>query len=79
MYDFFKNIRDTNFWSLTISVCCMVFLYLGKRFLNPFVGKYCPIPIPLELIVVIVTTVLSNVMEFHQKHGVAVVGKIPTG
>uniref|UniRef100_A0AC34RAY1 SLC26A/SulP transporter domain-containing protein n=1 Tax=Panagrolaimus sp. JU765 TaxID=591449 RepID=A0AC34RAY1_9BILA len=79
IYDFFKNIEDTNFWSLTISVCCMIFLYLGKTFLNPFVSKYCPIPIPLELIVVIVTTVLSNLMEFHDKHNVAVVGKIPTG
>ncbi|KAE9554737.1 hypothetical protein FO519_002065 [Halicephalobus sp. NKZ332] len=77
--DFFKNIKHTNYWALVISVCCMVFLYLGKTYVNPFVKKFCPVPVPLELIVVIVTTILSNTLDFHKKHGIDVVGKIPTG
>lgn len=77
--DFFKNIKDTNFWALVISVCCIIFLYVGKYHINPQLKKFCAIPIPFELIVLIVTTILSNVLEFHDKHGVGVVGKIPTG
>uniref|UniRef100_A0A914XTF4 SLC26A/SulP transporter domain-containing protein n=1 Tax=Panagrolaimus superbus TaxID=310955 RepID=A0A914XTF4_9BILA len=79
MYDFCSKIGKTNFAALFISICCILFLYIGKIYLNPMVSKKVSIPIPFELIVVVFTTILSNFMDFHGLHNVTVVGKIPTG
>uniref|UniRef100_A0A7E4W0L9 STAS domain-containing protein n=1 Tax=Panagrellus redivivus TaxID=6233 RepID=A0A7E4W0L9_PANRE len=78
-YHFLGQLHNTNITSLIVSVACIVFLHLSKSYLNPIAAKYCPLPVPFELIVVIITTVLSNVLDFHGKHNVAVVGEIPTG
>ncbi|XP_016327154.1 LOW QUALITY PROTEIN: prestin-like [Sinocyclocheilus anshuiensis] len=74
----FRNIASTNVVTLIIGLVCMVFLYFIKD-LNERFKKKLPIPIPGEIIVVIVSTGISYGMVMSENYGVEVVGKIPTG
>ncbi|XP_052410244.1 prestin [Carassius gibelio] len=74
----FRNIASTNVVTLIIGLVCMVFLYIIKD-LNERFKKKLPIPIPGEIIVVIVSTGVSYGMVMSENYGVEVVGKIPTG
>uniref|UniRef100_A0A673K611 Prestin-like n=1 Tax=Sinocyclocheilus rhinocerous TaxID=307959 RepID=A0A673K611_9TELE len=56
----------------------IMFLYFIKD-LNERFKKKLPIPIPGEIIVVIVSTGISYGMVMSENYGVEVVGKIPTG
>ena len=57
---------------------CLVFLYIIKD-LNERFKKKLPIPIPGEIIVVIVSTGVSYGLSLSDSYSVDVVGKIPTG
>lgn len=72
------NITSTNIVTLIIGLVCTVFLYGVKDFNERF-KKKLPIPIPGEIIVVIVSTGISYGMVMSENYGVDVVGKIPTG
>uniref|UniRef100_A0A673KCB2 Prestin-like n=1 Tax=Sinocyclocheilus rhinocerous TaxID=307959 RepID=A0A673KCB2_9TELE len=74
----FRNIASTNVVTLIIGLVCSVFLYFIKD-LNERFKKKLPIPIPGEIIVVIVSTGISYGMVMSENYGVEVVGKIPTG
>ncbi|XP_067247962.1 prestin [Chanodichthys erythropterus] len=74
----FRNIASTNVATLIIGLVCTVFLYIIKD-LNERFKKKLPIPIPGEIIVVIVSTGISYGMLMSENYGVEVVGKIPTG
>ncbi|XP_048010837.1 prestin [Megalobrama amblycephala] len=74
----FRNIASTNVVTLIIGLVCTVFLYIIKD-LNERFKKKLPIPIPGEIIVVIVSTGISYGMLMSENYGVEVVGKIPTG
>uniref|UniRef100_A0A8C0Y530 Solute carrier family 26 member 5 n=1 Tax=Cyprinus carpio carpio TaxID=630221 RepID=A0A8C0Y530_CYPCA len=74
----FRNIASTNVVTLIIGLVCTVFLYIIKD-LNERFKKKLPIPIPGEIIVVIVSTGISYGMVMSENYGVEVVGKIPTG
>ncbi|XP_073724658.1 prestin [Misgurnus anguillicaudatus] len=74
----FRNIASTNIVTLVIGLVCTLFLY-GVKDLNERFKKKLPIPIPGEIIVVIVSTGISYGLAMHKHYGVDVVGKIPTG
>ncbi|XP_051543829.1 prestin-like [Myxocyprinus asiaticus] len=74
----FRNIASTNVATLIIGLVCSVFLYAVKD-LNERFKKKLPIPIPGEIIVVIVSTGISYGMTMSENYGVKVVGEIPTG
>uniref|UniRef100_A0A8C1KHC4 Solute carrier family 26 member 5 n=1 Tax=Cyprinus carpio TaxID=7962 RepID=A0A8C1KHC4_CYPCA len=74
----FRNIASTNVVTLIIGLVCTVFLYFIKD-LNERFKKKLPIPIPGEIIVVIVSTGISYGMVMSENYGVEVVGNIPTG
>lgn len=74
----FRNIASTNVVTLIIGLVCTVFLYFIKD-LNERFKKKLPIPIPGEIIVVIMSTGISYGMVMSENYGVEVVGKIPTG
>ncbi|KHJ99051.1 STAS domain protein [Oesophagostomum dentatum] len=54
-------------------------LLTGKKIVNPIVKRSSPIPIPFELLVVILGTVFSALLHLKTEYSVAVVGHIPTG
>ncbi|XP_064199511.1 prestin isoform X1 [Anguilla rostrata] len=73
-----KNILSTNVATLVVGLVCVVFLY-GVKDLNDRFKKKLPIPIPGEIIVVIVSTGISYGMQLFENYNVEVVGKIPSG
>ncbi|XP_070785032.1 prestin [Enoplosus armatus] len=72
------DITSTNVSTLILGLVCLVFLYVVKD-LNERFKKKLPIPIPGEIIVVIVSTGVSYGLSLSDEYKVDVVGKIPTG
>lgn len=72
------EILNTNNATLILGLICLIFLYIIKV-LNERFKKKLPIPIPGEIIVVIVSTGVSYGMSLHKEYDVDIVGDIPTG
>ncbi|KAM9328690.1 prestin isoform 2-T3 [Pholidichthys leucotaenia] len=72
------KITETNIPTLLLGLACIIFLYTIKV-LNERFKKKLPVPIPGEIIVVIVSTGVSFGMSLSRDHKVDVVGTIPTG
>uniref|UniRef100_A0AAQ4S8K2 Solute carrier family 26 member 5 n=1 Tax=Gasterosteus aculeatus aculeatus TaxID=481459 RepID=A0AAQ4S8K2_GASAC len=73
-----SHIASTNVPTVIMGLVCIVFLYAVKD-LNQRFKKKLPIPIPGEIIVVIVSTGVSYGLSLSEDYKVEVVGKIPTG
>ncbi|XP_072309420.1 prestin [Eucyclogobius newberryi] len=73
-----SQITETNVPTLLLGVACLVFVYIIKD-LNERFKKKLPVPIPGEIIVVIVSTGVSYGLALSSQHQVDVVGHIPTG
>ncbi len=73
-----SDITSTNVTTLILGLTCSVFLYIVKN-LNERFKKKLPIPIPGEIIVVIVSTGISFGLSLSSDYKVDVVGNIPTG
>ncbi|VBB31811.1 unnamed protein product [Acanthocheilonema viteae] len=80
-YSILMHIPQTNFYVLGMSIFGMIFLYLGKSFVTPFLHKHLPfkIPVPYELFLIIISIVISHFMNLNTYHNVPIVGQIPTG
>lgn len=72
------DIASTNVTTLILGLVCLIFLY-GIKDLNERFKKKLPIPIPGEIIIVIVSTGVSYGLSLSRDYSVDVVGKIPTG
>ncbi|XP_060885262.1 prestin [Labrus mixtus] len=73
-----SDITSTNITTLILGLSCLIFLYAIKD-LNERFKKKLPIPIPGEIVVVIVSTGVSFGLSLSADYKVDVVGKIPTG
>ncbi|XP_013884866.1 prestin [Austrofundulus limnaeus] len=74
----FSQITSTNITCLLLGLACLVFLY-GIKVLNERFKKRLPVPIPGEIIVVIVSTGVSFGLSMKDNYKVEIVGSIPTG
>ncbi|XP_063304221.1 prestin [Pelobates fuscus] len=74
----FTNITTTNIATLITGSICVILL-LGAKEINDRFKKKLPVPIPMEIIVVIISTGISFGMSLEDTYGVHVVGNIPTG
>ncbi|KAK6314570.1 hypothetical protein J4Q44_G00140990 [Coregonus suidteri] len=74
----FSNITSANVTTLIVGVVCIVVLYSVKD-LNERFKKKLPVPIPGEIIVVIVSTGISYGLSLSENYQVDVVRTIPTG
>ncbi|TKR93924.1 hypothetical protein L596_008290 [Steinernema carpocapsae] len=81
IYDTIANISQTNWWAFGISMISIVLLIVGKEYINPLVKKHLksPVPIPFELLLVIIGTVVSGLCDWRDKLDIKVVNKIPAG
>nr|BBA68353.1 putative prestin [Phreagena okutanii] len=79
--DFFANIETANYVTILLSVACITVLYCTSRFINqnPKLKPKMFMPVPIELIVVVLGTVISYAIKLEENHGVVVVSDIPTG
>uniref|UniRef100_A0A914XGG2 STAS domain-containing protein n=1 Tax=Plectus sambesii TaxID=2011161 RepID=A0A914XGG2_9BILA len=70
---------EANLVTVAVSLCSMAFLVFGKELINPRVKTLIPVPIPFELILVIIGTAVSHFFNFKQHYHVKVVEAIPVG
>uniref|UniRef100_A0AAQ4PSM1 STAS domain-containing protein n=1 Tax=Gasterosteus aculeatus aculeatus TaxID=481459 RepID=A0AAQ4PSM1_GASAC len=68
----------TNIGSLVVSIVAIICLILVKE-LNAYLSKKLPVPIPVELLGIVIATVISWQVNLKDKYGVDVVGLIPSG
>ncbi|MGH0149431.1 UNVERIFIED_CONTAM: hypothetical protein FKN15_033419 [Acipenser sinensis] len=73
-----SKITTTNTAAITVALMCIVFL-VGVKEINERFKKKLPVPIPGEIIVVIISTGVSYGMKLHENYRVDVVGEIPVG
>ncbi|UJR26995.1 hypothetical protein I4U23_008302 [Adineta vaga] len=86
--EIFSNLRKTNLATLIVSICAIVTLIIVKEYLDPFYKKHIKkiklfqkiqIPIPIELIVIIVGTLVSYSMDLNGRYKVKIVNTIGRG
>lgn len=75
--DIFKKITSVNLATLVISIICIIILCVVKDCINERFKHKLKIPIPTELIIVIVATLVSFLTNLNEVFDVAVVGTIP--
>ncbi|XP_078509094.1 sulfate transporter [Lissotriton helveticus] len=74
----FQRIHLTNICDLVTSILCLLVLVPTKE-LNEYYKNKLKAPIPIELFVVAVATLVSHFGHLHEKFGSSVAGNIPTG
>ncbi|PIC28303.1 hypothetical protein B9Z55_020268 [Caenorhabditis nigoni] len=77
--DMILSLGSVNFVALGISIFGILFLDLGRTFINPMVKKFSPIPPPLELILVILGVIISQIFNLHDSYDIKTVYNIPRG
>ncbi|EGT60259.1 hypothetical protein CAEBREN_28077 [Caenorhabditis brenneri] len=72
---------NANLMCCAISFATMVLLHCGKEYINPIVKRKLKsnIPIPWELVAVILSTIFVAVINANEVYNVKIVNKIPTG
>lgn len=74
-----KQITHTNYATLIISFITILFLYLAKTQINDRFKDKLPVPIPIDLMVVILGTLIVYLAKLNTRYGVAIVGNMPVG
>ncbi|KAK8375447.1 hypothetical protein O3P69_008352 [Scylla paramamosain] len=64
---------------VVVSVVCIIALVVNNEILKPRMRKVSRIPVPMELLVVVVGTAVSDLLHLEERHHVTVVGHVPTG
>ncbi|XP_076448309.1 prestin-like [Babylonia areolata] len=79
--DLFTNLPNTNSVTLIASLVCIVVLVLVKEYINnnPKVKPKLKMPVPVELLVVVLGTVISSYVKLGENYGVGIVGNVPVG
>ncbi|NXR12887.1 S26A6 protein, partial [Semnornis frantzii] len=73
-----KKLPETNVGTLVTAIIAMVSIFIVKELNHKFAAKL-PMPIPIELITIIVSTGISYGVNLNDKFGISVVGNIPSG
>ncbi|NXY57154.1 S26A6 protein, partial [Callaeas wilsoni] len=76
--DLCKKLPDTNVGTLVTAIIAMVAILIVKELNHKFAAKL-PMPIPIELITIIVSAGISYGVNLNDKFGISVVGNIPSG
>ncbi|BFZ08352.1 hypothetical protein BsWGS_11390 [Bradybaena similaris] len=79
--DIFVNLPKTNAITFITSIVCMAVLWIVKEFINnnPKIKPKMKMPVPVELIVVVLGTVISFFVKLEEEYKVKIVGDIPVG
>lgn len=74
----FENITDANVAAIVTTIICIAFIFLMKECVNERFKDKLFIPIPVELIVVIIATLASYLGKLNEEFDLAIVGNIPS-
>ncbi|XP_064602435.1 prestin-like [Liolophura sinensis] len=75
----FRDITKTNVADLLIAVISIIVLVLVKECINERFKSKMKMPVPIDLIVVIIGTIISHFGRLSEVFGVTIVGQIPPG
>uniref|UniRef100_UPI00398F43BE solute carrier family 26 member 6 n=1 Tax=Pristiophorus japonicus TaxID=55135 RepID=UPI00398F43BE len=78
LIDVIYALHLTNIGTLVVSILAMSTMF-GVKVINDYFKSKLPIPIPIELIEVVIATVISANVNLVGKYGIQVVGEIPKG
>lgn len=73
-----KHIASSNGGAIITGVLCLLIL-IGLRYVNDRFKSKLPVPIPGELLVVVIGTAISYGAAINQHFGVSILGDIPKG
>ncbi|PKK17205.1 hypothetical protein A306_00000075 [Columba livia] len=73
-----RKLPETNVGTLVTAIIAMVAIFIVKELNHKFAAKL-PMPIPIELITIIISTGISYGVNLSAKFGISVVGNIPSG
>ncbi|NXF34113.1 S26A6 protein, partial [Nyctibius bracteatus] len=73
-----QKLPETNVGTLVTAIIAMVAIFIVKE-LNHKLAAKLPMPIPIELITIIISTGISYGVNLNAKFGISVVGNIPSG
>ncbi|KAL6267139.1 hypothetical protein P5V15_000218 [Pogonomyrmex californicus] len=77
--DVFNSLNNINTTAVILSCITILALIFNNEVLKPRVSKLCPFPIPIEMLVVVIGTVVSMQMDLADTYNVITVGVIPVG
>ncbi|KAI5109251.1 solute carrier family 26, member 6, partial [Silurus meridionalis] len=78
LVDVCKQLPNTHLPTLLVSVVCIIVLIIAKELNNRFREKL-PVPVPVELIVIVAGTLISFHAHLNGTYEISVVGDIPSG
>ncbi|XP_077117257.1 sulfate transporter-like [Ranitomeya variabilis] len=76
--DVFSNLQNTNICDLLTSAVAIAVM-LPIKFINDKFKSKLKVPLPVELFVIIVATLVSYYFNFNEKYKSSICGTIPTG
>lgn len=77
--DIFNLVSKINWTAVIISIITILLLMINNDYLKPKLAKRCFIPVPIELIAVLVGVLLSRVLYLEDDYKIKTIGHIPTG
>uniref|UniRef100_A0A915LMN0 SLC26A/SulP transporter domain-containing protein n=1 Tax=Meloidogyne javanica TaxID=6303 RepID=A0A915LMN0_MELJA len=77
--DLFISASNINIFTVCISIFGLIFLSIGRDWINPIFRKRFKIPLPLELFLVIAAIILSATVGLKKNYGVRIVENVPQG
>ena len=78
LYNLLTNIDETNTTTIVIAVIIIITIVTFKEFLNPLIKQKCSLIIPIDVVVIICSIILSMVFDWNDKHSVDIIGYIPS-
>ncbi|CAH1641111.1 unnamed protein product [Spodoptera littoralis] len=74
-----KNLPNLNWAAFVISFITCLIIALNNERLKPWVSKRSRVPVPIELLAIVIGTLASRFGHLHETYGISLVGNIPTG
>ncbi len=75
----FEHIKSANVNSLIFSAILISILLLFKEVIEPRLKKRHSIPVPIDLLLVIFSILMSWLFKFNRNFSIQVVKSVPTG
>jgi high affinity sulfate transporter 1 len=77
--EIFKAFPRIHVATVIVSIICLIILILVKDVINDKCKHRMKMPIPIDVILVVMATILSYFGKLHDNYGIGVVGEIPMG
>jgi len=76
------NILTANYITILLSLCTLAFCLTMDRIIGPKLKQKCRFPFPTQLLMIIITTTISKLINLREDYGVRTIdniGQIPVG